>query len=122
MKQVAKRARFLLHEAFCRGKPFFCAALHHVTGKSPGSGGKTEHRNRGSRFAREHAKLFHEKERFDLGVKWMELGDASCGAYGLREVRSSVAKFEREAHGLCDNQNVGENDDGVHAEATKRLQ
>ena len=98
------------------------AALDHVAGQCPRRRGKAEHRHVRSERAAELANGVAEEFRFDFGIEFRERFDLFGGAHGRMHDRSGVAEFDGRAHGFGDDENIGEDDDGVHAEAAMRLQ
>src|SRR5208282_354818 len=121
MEEIAKGGGFAEKETFYRGEAFFGAAFDHVAGECPGSGGKTEDGNGGADFADDAANGFGEEGGFDFGVEKLEFLDIALRADRLGQVGAGIAEFELESHGFGGDENVGEDDDGVHAEQAKGL-
>ena len=55
------------------------------------------------------------------GSKMWSFFTSAGGADGFGKIRAFVLEFEGQAHGLGGDEDVRENDDGVDAEAAKRL-
>ena len=63
-----------------------------------------------------------KKSGLRLRIKQAQLLDVRGSTHGLRQIWPGVIQFQLHAHGFGGNQNIRKNDDGVHAEQTKRLQ
>jgi len=121
VKQTAEGRRLAVEKALYGCETFLGSAFNHVAGQSPRSGGKAEHRDVRTSRANDSADGFGEEASLLLRVEEAKRFDVLLGADRLGEVWSRVAEFQRKAHGFGRNENVGENDDGVHVEAAEGL-
>jgi hypothetical protein len=67
------------------------------------------------------AKSFHEEAGFFFWIEDVEFLNVRIGSDRLWQIWPLVFEFQREAHSLCRDENVGEDDDGVNIEATQGL-
>src|SRR5690348_9400459 len=120
-QKLAERSRLRVKETLSGGKAVFRAALDHIAGECPWRGGESENGYVRANLADEAANGFHEEAGFGLGVEAVEFLDVSGGAHGLRKVGTSIAELERQPHSFGDDQDIGENDNGVDTETSEGL-
>lgn len=121
MEQFPEDLRFVVEEAFDRGKTFFGAALDHVAGEGPGGSGKAQDGNVGPNVIYGATQGFHQEAGFFLGIKDVEFFYIGFRSNWLRKIRTCVLEFEGEAHGFGRNQDIGEDNDGIDAETAEGL-
>src|SRR5260370_23542471 len=121
MEQPTKDFRLAIEETLDGGETFVGLAFHHVTGKSPRSTCKAQNGNLRTDGFHDPPDGFGQKARVFLRVKYLEPVDIRLGAHGIRYNWSGIADFQLKAHRFGWNQNVRENDDGVHTQPAKGL-
>lgn len=122
VQEITKCGGLAEQEIFRGGEAFASTALDHVASKSPGSGGKTEHRDFRADLAGDASNGFGEKGGLVFGIEELQARDVMARTDGRRQVGAGVAEFERQAHGLGGNKDVGEDDDRIDAEESEGLE
>src|SRR6266704_1280539 len=121
MKQPAEDFRLAIEETLDGGETFVGLAFHYVTGESPRSTCKAQNGNLRTDGFHDPPDGFGQEARVFLRVKYLEPVDIRLGAHGIWQVWAGIAEFQLQAHGFSEDQDVRENDNGVHAKPPKGL-
>src|SRR6266404_4505234 len=121
MKQQVEGFGLAVEKTFDGGKTFLGFAFYHVGGESPGSTGEAQHGNVGTDGFHDPTDGFGQEAGFRFWIEDLKAVDIGFGANRIRQVGAGVTELEVQAHGFSGNQNVRENDDGIHAEPAEGL-
>jgi len=122
VEKFAERSGLAAQESFDGGESVAGAAFDHIAGERPRGGGEAENRDGRAELAGYAADGFGQEGGFEFGVEDSEFGDVGGGTYRLGEIGAGVTELELQAHGFGRDENVGENDNGINAEAAEGLE
>src|SRR5438876_4695765 len=122
MQQVAKRFRFLIQKLLNGSKPFFRSTFHHITRERPRGTGKAQNRNFAADRLYDAADRFGQEPGFQFRVENPQFLNVCQATNRAWKVRPLIAQLEWQSHGFGRNEDIGEDDHGIDAEPSERLQ
>ena len=93
----------------------------HVAGERPRSGGEANHRDVGADGLANSANRVGHESCVALGIEIAQPPDSGNIANRIREHWAGIGYVERQSHRFRDDQNIRENDDGIHIQRAKWL-
>lgn len=121
-EQVAQKFRLGGEQLPGAGDVAAGAAFDHVAGECPGRGGEADDGNVWTGGATDGANGVRDKFGFALGIEIAQAADGGGVSNGAGEHGAVIGDVERHAHGFGDDEDVREDDDGVHAEDAEGLE
>ncbi len=122
LQKRAKKIGVGIEQRFRGRESILAMAFDHVTRQRPRRCREAQHGNIRTQLPGEHANRFHQEAGFPLRIEYSKLTDLRGGSKRRLDDRAFIGKFERQSHRAGGYQDVGKNDDRVHAQNAVRLQ